>query len=66
MRIDTLLRAKYDKDFYKLDQLIIVIKDRTEGSKKIDGKLIEEVTKGHFTLKDGTYIPSHRIIKIIW
>ena len=25
---------------------------------------IKEVTKGHFTLVDGTYIPAHRIIKI--
>jgi len=66
MRIDILLRAKYDKNFPKLDKFIIVIKDRfsPNNQKEIDGSLIKEITKGHFTLKNGAYIPAHRIIKI--
>lgn len=67
MNIDILLRAKYDKTFPKLDKFVIIIKNRgsPENIKKIKGSEIEEITKGHFTLKDGTYIPAHRIIKII-
>lgn len=64
MKIDILLRAVHDKNFLKLKDLNVVIKDRFEGEKIIDGSLIKEVTKGHFTLKDDTYIPSHRIKKI--
>ncbi|MBI2670486.1 DUF504 domain-containing protein [Candidatus Woesearchaeota archaeon] len=64
MKIDTLLRAVYDKNFLKLNELKVIVKDRIIGEKEIDGSLIKEVTKGHFTLQDGTYIPSHRIIKI--
>ncbi len=66
MRIDTLLRAKYDKKFYKLSDLIIVIRHRglPNDIKEIDGSEIKEVYKDHFTLNDNTHIPSHRIIEI--
>ena len=66
MRIDTLLRAKYDKNFPKPDKFIIIIKNRGSPNniKKINGSEIKEITKGHFTLKDGTYIPAHRIVEI--
>ena len=64
MKIDILLRAVYDKNFLKLNNLNVVVKDRFEGEKVINGSLIKEVTKGHFTLKDNTCIPSHRIIRI--
>lgn len=66
MNIDTLLRAKYDKNFTKLEKFIIIIRNRgsPDNIKKIRGSEIEEITKGHFTLKDGTYIPAHRIIEI--
>ena len=66
MQIETLLRAKYDKNFPNLDKFIIVIKHRgsPKNIKEIDGSSIKEVTKGHFTLVDRTYIPAHRIIKI--
>lgn len=63
MKIDILLRAKHDKDYIPLKDLKVFIKDRFKGESIIDGSEIEDVTKGYFTLKDGTYIPSHRIIK---
>ena len=65
MHIDVLLRAKYDKNFPNLDEFYIVIKDRVKKEVTIDGKEIKEVTKGHFTLKDGKYIPAHRILKVV-
>jgi len=64
MRIDLLIRATYDKKFLKLKDFNVIVKDRFKGESIIDGCLIEDVTKGHFTLKDGTYIPEHRIIRI--
>ena len=64
--IETLLRAKYDKDFIPLDKLKIIIKHRTKNSntKEILGSDIIEITSGHITLKDNTFIPRHRIIKV--
>ena len=66
MKIDTLLRAKYDKNFPGLDNFIIVIKNRgsPDDKKEIKGNEIKEITKGHITLKDDTFIPAHRIIEI--
>ena len=64
MIIDTLLRAVYDKDFYHLDEFIVTIKDRFNGWSEIDGNNIRSVTKESMILRDGTEIPSHRIIKV--
>lgn len=64
--IETLLRAKYDKSFLKLKDFKITIKHRTKNSKtkEIYGSDIIEITSGHITLKDNTFIPKHRIIKV--
>ena len=64
MYIDILLRSKYDKNFPKLDQFYIIIKDRFKKEVIIDGKEINEIKKDHFTLLNGKYIPAHRILKI--
>ena len=64
--IETLLRAKYDKNFTPLDKLKITIKYRTKTAKtkEIYGSEITEITTGHITLKDSTFIPRHRIMKV--
>ena len=64
--IETLLGAKYDINFIPLNKLKITIKHRTKNSqtKEILGSEIEDITTGHITLKDDTFIPRHRIIKV--
>jgi len=64
MKIDILLRAKYDKNFSSLNEFLVIIKDRFKEQDIIDGNNIKDVTKHYIILKDNTYIPSHRIIKI--
>lgn len=66
MKIDTLLRAKYDKKFSKLKNFIVVIRHRgaLDNVKEIDGAEIKDIKKDHFVLIDGTNIPAHRIIRI--
>ena len=64
--IETLLRSKYDKNFIPLNKLKIIIKHRTKTTqtKEIYGTEIIEITSGHITLKDNTFIPRHRIIRV--
>ena len=63
--IEVLLRAKYDPNFKKLTDIIIVIKHRgTVGDiKEIDGNDVTDVKKNGFYFSD-TFIPSHRIIEL--
>ena len=64
MRIDILLRSKYDPTFPKFERLVLTIKDRFKGEVKIDGSEIDDVTKESIILKNGTEIPAHRLIDI--
>jgi uncharacterized protein (UPF0248 family) len=68
--IEILLRAKYDRAYYSLSSLSVVIVHRgaPNDEKTIDGSKITDVGKTYFEYKSGkgiTHIPAHRIKRVI-
>jgi len=62
-----LLRCVYDKGFYNIEKVTVVIEHRgaENNEKKISGNEIKSVDRRGITLADGVFIPFYRIKRVI-